>query len=352
MTLQAIDSSDPIRIESVVIHVFGDPGVGKSTLANTSGDKVVMFDFDGAAHRSVGRQRILRVSSWADMEDGLNHEWVRECDTLVIDTVGRALELLSEDIIRGDGKLGSALTGLNQRGFGVLKARFLPFFSLVRKLRKDVLLVSHAKLDKDRDGNKTAYPDIVGGSAGEVFKVSDVIGYLSVVGGRRTLDCNITDGHIGKNPAGWRPLEVPNHQQGPRFLARQVIAPLKEHLNTLSEEQAAVIAAVSHWQATVESAEATPEALTALIPRLDEEKNDAVKSQAKTLLWRRATTVLHFDFDKATKAFKAKPQPKPAPERQPGEDDDDDDAGPDPILAPAEANAAPEPVRGRQRKSA
>lgn len=307
MALQMLDSADPIRVEYITLHVFADPGVGRTTLGNT-GDKVLLADFDNGVHRSLGRQKVVRLDSWEDMEDLLNHPWFEECGLFVVDTVGRALELLTHSILTGDGgaKAGNLTTGLNQHGWGILRTRFTRFFSEVGLRRKHRLMLSHAKLDKDREGNKTAVPDIQGGSAGEVFKVSDAMAYMEIKNGKRYLDFNITDYHLGKNPAGWAPLHVPDYDKAPRFLHEGVILPLLKHLNTLSEEQSIVVAEVSKWAAKVEGLDPEPQTFTDMIPRLEKIEHPAVKAQVKTLLWRRATKALGFEFDKAKGEFKAK----------------------------------------------
>lgn len=306
MVLTLIDSHDVIRVESLIFHVYGDPGIGKSTLGNMA-EKVLTLDFDRSAHRALGRQRTMRMDSWQDTEEILKHPAFDECQLLVIDTVGRALDMLADFIISDDPKLGSVVTGLNQRGWGALKERFRVFFRQVRGRGKDVLLLSHSKLDKDKDGNKTAAPDIQGGSAGEVFKVADAMAYYTVLGGRRVLDFNATDAHIGKNPAAWEPSAIPNYSTDPRAFGG-LVQKLKDHLNALSDEQALVLQGVTDWQAKVEELEAKPKALTDAIPTIDAIDHPAVKAQAKTILWRRAKA-LGFEFDKDKRQF-VKPKAK------------------------------------------
>lgn len=304
MALQAFDTFDVIRVENVIVIVYGDPGVGKGTLGNMAED-VLTLDYDRGHNRSVGRQRTLRVDSWKDTEEVLKHPWFAECKVLAIDTVGRALDLIADDIIAGDAKLGTPLGGLNQRGWGALKERFRQFFRQVKSRGKDVILVAHAKTEKDKDSNKTATPDIQGGSAGEVFKVADAMAYYSIMGGKRVLDFNATDNHIGKNPPGWEPLVVPHYQSDPKWFAGKLQG-LKDHLNALSQEQATVLAGVADWQAKIEELEPTPEAFTATIGPVDGIAHPAIAAQVKTLLWRKAK-VLGFDFDKTARAFVQKP---------------------------------------------
>lgn len=310
MALQAFDTCDPIRVERLILHIYGDPGVGKGTLSNTA-EKVLTLDYDRGHHRSIGRQRVIRVDSWQDTEAVLSHPWFDECSTLSIDTTGRALDLMADDIISGDPKLGSVVSGLNQRGWGALKERFRVFFGSVKKRGKDVVLISHAKLEKDKDGNKTAMPDIQGGSAGEVFKVADAMAYYSIIGGKRVLDFNATDNHMGKNPAAWEPMVIPQFNADSKYLAK-LLQGLKDHLNRLSEEQALVLQGVADWEAKIEELEQKPDAFTGLVAALESVEHAAIKAQGKTLLWRKAKA-LGFDFDKDKRAFVLKPEEKKEP---------------------------------------
>ncbi len=306
MALQAIDSHDPIRVERIIGTIYSEPGVGKTTLGNMA-DKSVNLDFDGSVHRSIGRQRVLRVETWKDTDDLFAHPYFKEANLVVLDTVGRALDFLADSIISEDSKLGSTIQGLNQRGYGALKGRFRLFLNRIKGAGKDVLLIAHAKTEKDAAGNKSSYPDIQGSSSGEIFKVSDVIAYYSIQGGKRVLDFSAADNHVGKNPAGWEPTIVPAYASDPKFLSN-LYQSLKDHLNTLSEEQAATLSAIADWQAKVEEIEATPEAMTQGVKDTEAIENAAVKASVKTLLWRKAKT-LGYDFDRATQAFVVKAAP-------------------------------------------
>lgn len=311
MALRAIESWEPIKVEAVVVHVFGDPGIGKGTLANTGAD-VLKLVLDEGEYRALGRQRSLAPESWGDLAGVVEHPWFHECKTLAIDTYGRLVEMAIAQVTK-DPKCGSPGSP-NQNGWPKVKQLVVGFFGTVRRERKDIIVVSHAKIDRDDTNRKTATPDIPGGSAGELYKTCDAMAYYSMNGGKRVLDFSVTDTHLGKNPPGWAPFVVPDHAQAPRFLAERIMAPLKAHLNSLSEEQTAVLKGVSEWGAAVEALAPQPEVFTSAIAKVQAELNPAVKAQAKTLLWRRAKA-LGLDFDQDAKAFK--PAAKPAQEAPP-----------------------------------
>jgi hypothetical protein len=43
----------------------------------------------------------------------------------------------------------------------------------------------------------------------EVIRLSDLVGFVSAVNGKPTLDFNPTDKHTGKNCAGFKALTIP-----------------------------------------------------------------------------------------------------------------------------------------------
>lgn len=306
MALTVIESSEPIKVESVIVHVFGDPGIGKSTLLNMT-DGLLKLDFDRAEHRALGRQRIVQVDAWEDLAGLFQHPAFPAAKVIGADTLGRMVELAISSALK-DPKAGNPATGPNQHGWTKVKGMFRSFLSELRAARKDFVLASHAKLERDDTGRKSAYPEVQGSAGPEVFKVCDAMAYMGMVGNDRVLDFNVSDLHLGKNPPGWKPFVVPSYAQSPHFLTEKILGPLKDYLNTLSEEQTAVLKAVSEIGAAVEALAATPEALTAFIATAEAVAHEAVKAQAKTLLWRRAKS-LGFDFSRDAHAF-VRPAPK------------------------------------------
>lgn len=306
MAVHVVESWEPIKVENVTVHVFGDPGIGKGTLANMS-DELLKLTFDEGEYRALGRQRLMRFDGWDDLAGVVDHPHFQAAKTVAVDTVGRLVEMAMAKVTR-DPKCGSPGSP-NQNGWPKVKGLFVGFFNTIRQARKDVVLISHAKIDRDDNNRKTATPDIPGGSAAEIYKVCDAMAYYSMDGGQRVLDFNVTETHLGKNPPNWRPFTVPEYYSAPRFLTEKVLGPLKAHLNTLSEEQTAVLKAVSEWGASIESL-AGAEAFTAHVSKIEAEKLPAAKAQAKTLLWRRALAI-GLEFDKAARAFRASAKAEP-----------------------------------------
>lgn len=276
MTLRIIPASDPIKVETIVLTLYAPPGVGKTSLA-FSADAPLLLDTDQGAYRSAFRKDAAAAQTWADIE-GISPADVKPYRTLVLDTAGRALDLLSTDIIAKNPKHGRG-GALTLQGYGELKTRFAAYLNLMRSFGLDIVLVAHS--DEKQSGDEIIERiDMQGSSKQEVYKSSDAMAKLAVRGGKRVLTFSPTDTQFGKDPGGIGSIEVPDLSAEPQFLGG-VITRIKDTLNELSEEQveAAERAAkrAAAWAELVEAAE-TPEDFTGLVVKAKD------KAEKKALL--------------------------------------------------------------------
>lgn len=246
--MRIIRATEAIPVEHPVFCWFGQPGIGKSSLGYSCRDPLTL-DFDRGAHRAANRRDTLVIDTWADVNELMAQPAVLEpYATIVVDTVGRCLDVMTADIIAQTPKLGPN-GNLSQQGWGVLKTRFRTWVATLRTLGKDVALIAHDKEDKDGD-TRTVRPDIVGGSYGEVMKVADFVAYVYMAGKDRVMDFNPTDRWVGKNPAGWKPFLIPPIAKAQVFMA-DLFKQGRAALGAISEESARVTQAVDDWRAQI-----------------------------------------------------------------------------------------------------
>lgn len=243
--MRIIHATEPIEVAHPVFLIFGQPGIGKSSLGYSLADPLAL-DFDRGAHRAANRRDTLVIDAWADVDELMKDPKALEpYQSITVDTVGRCLDVMTADIALNDPKKAPG-GNLSQQGWGVLKNRFRTWTSQLRALGKDVLLIAHDKEDKDGD-TRIVRPDIVGGSYGEVMKVADFVGYAYMSGKDRILDFNPTDRWIGKNPAGWAPFKVPPVGKAQAFMA-EVVQKGREALGAISDQSASVMREVDAWR--------------------------------------------------------------------------------------------------------
>jgi hypothetical protein len=246
MALRIVRAADPISVDRLNVVVYGAPGVGKSTMAFTA-DAPLLLDFDQGAHRAANRQDSVRVGAWADVAD-LTVEDLAPYKTVVVDTAGRALDVLTADIIRRNPKAGRG-GALTLQGYGTLKAEFTAWLRMLNQFGKDVILIAH--MDEQRNGDEIIERlDVQGGSKGEIYKAADAMGRIAIREGKRWLLFSPTDAAFGKNPASLEPIVVPHPDLAPQFLA-EVIAQIKERLNAATEAQREEHAKLENWRSTI-----------------------------------------------------------------------------------------------------
>lgn len=294
MALKITKAADPIKVERLNVCLYGAPGLGKSTMGFTAASPLLL-DFDRGAHRAANRKDIVRVDSWGDVAD-LTAEDLEGYSTVVVDTAGRALDVLTADIIRRNPKAGRG-GALTLQGYGTLKAEFTAWLKHVNGIGKDVVLIAH--MDEQRNGDEIIERlDVQGGSKGEIYKAADAMGRLVMRDGKRRLLFSPSDAAFGKNPGQLEPLDVPHPDKSPTFLA-DVIASIKERLNAQTAAQMAAAEELEAWRDIVAAM------------KTEDDCNDklaGVKTAPKAAqaLFAAHAAGLGLHFDKASGKYRAK----------------------------------------------
>lgn len=293
MALRIIRSTDPITVSRLNLCIYAAPGLGKTSISFTA-EKPLLLDFDRGAHRAANRKEIVQVESWEDVAS-IKASDLTDFNTIIVDTAGRALDVLTADIIRRNPKAGRG-GALTLQGYGTLKAEFVAWLKHLNTLGKDVVLIAH--MDEQRNGDEIIERlDVQGGSKGEIYKAADAMGRLSIRDGRRMLNFSPTDAAFGKNPGQLEPLEVPHPERDPVFLAT-VIQQIKDRLNAMTEAQREAQAVLEKWRETLADVE-DAQGINALI------ESAKANSKAVQVLLNDRATALGLTFDKKAGEYAA-----------------------------------------------
>lgn len=231
MAAKMIASTDAIEIKNLCALIFGGPGTGKTSLANT-GEDVFLLDFDRGIHRSFNRKPTMQFDTWADVEAATPE--IAKHKTVVVDTLERMQMLQIAQIVQGDSKNRTRTGGISLQGYGELARVFALWIAKLKGMGKDIILLAHEKEEKDGE-DRYFRPEVVGKSYNEVHKVCDMMGYLYVDrSDKRTLSFKPGDRNVGKDSARIGTVDVGLLEENPHYMAN-LLADAKKRMMEISK---------------------------------------------------------------------------------------------------------------------
>jgi hypothetical protein len=208
--------------------IYGQPGVGKSTLA-LSGVNPVCIDVDRGMYRVEKRYQVpsLQVESCQQVLDLLNSNELNGFDTIVIDTLGKLVGSMEEYVAQKNPKLRQGNGQLTQQGWGQLKIEFRALIKLITGKNKSILFVAHESEEKEGDATKKR-PDVPGSARKDIVKELDFMGYMEMSGNKRTISFSPSGAYYAKNSMGLDSvLEIPGIQTGNSFIKDVVVSAMR-----------------------------------------------------------------------------------------------------------------------------
>lgn len=300
MAITIIKKNEVIKTENIIVTLYGQPGIGKTSYALTSKNPI-LFDFDKGMQRALLRADCLPIDNWQQI-DNLTENDLLAYDTIVIDTVGRLLEVLALYLIKGNAKLGRGTGELTLQGYGALNAAFKAWMGKIKSYKKNIILIGHAK-ESTKNDNTIVRIDAVGSSKDEIFKISDLMGYMEFKDGNRVINFDPTEYSLGKNCAGIKPIIVPHISVGSEFMGDEVTKTLG-YMNELSAEQTELLNQLSVFKEQLNNTSKLDD-VNSLVDSLKFDIKNTNNHEMKKLLHNHAIN-LGFIFDKDKSCYVAK----------------------------------------------
>lgn len=299
MALNIVTSTQPLNVENIITLIYGDPGIWKTSLAFTAKNPI-LFDFDKGAYRASNRKDSVQIGAWHEVAT-ISPQDLASYDTIIIDTAGRALDMITDSLKRD--KQNTRRDGqLSMQGYGKLGGVFTDWLKMLRGMGKDIVLLAHTSEDKDGD-NIIKRPDMVGGSKKEAYKIADMMAYMTTQhsqdGDIKTLNFVPHPAYLAKDSGQIGNITVVPMADAPNQLA-DIIQSTKDHINSFSAEAAKAHQDLSDLRSELMSAE-NAESINKLIGALD--PNHLLHSQMKRDIWSAAQSVTTIEFDATTKRF-------------------------------------------------
>lgn len=241
--------------ECIRMIVWGLPGLGKSTLAMSSPDPVII-DADGGYDRVMVRLRkpVIPMQGYDEILKDIcvdNHE-LKQFKTIVIDTGGSLFNLMKPWVIKNN-PVNAQKDGvtLSLKGYGAVAAEFDRFTKYcVSELHKHIIVIFHAKERNDGDSVKYRI-DIEGQTAHNIWKPMDMGGFMEMIGNNRTIGFSPTERYDAKGTHGISNLRtIPDVSRGG---ANDFLTRLFDEYNANISEEAKVF---SEYDAIMNQAKA------------------------------------------------------------------------------------------------
>lgn len=280
----------------VVIVLYGEPGIGKTSLFNTANEPL-LIDFDRGVDRSINRQDTLLVSKWEDVQTEEKAGTFANYQTIGIDTAKAALDdFLMSYVIKND----YAAAKNKLKAYGGIGDEFKLFVNNRRSDNADLIIIAHAKDEKEGDMIKKV-PDVTGQSYNLLLRIADQVGYMKTINNKRTIQWEPTDVTIGKNVARLPVTEIPDEADPafPVFMSG-IIERVKDAIATMSEAQKEAMEKMQLFQETIAQCE-DPDELTELLSIVTEMPPSYAAALRKLIANR--SKALGFTVNKETKAF-------------------------------------------------
>lgn len=184
--MEVYNTSDKQSKPSIVMLLYGQGGVGKTTFASTA-PKPILADCEGGAKyfglRGISMD-VAKMEGWETIREF--YTYVKDSgdkyETIIVDPIGEAMEkLMRYQVAMGDKKLIQSDGSPTMAGWGWLKKTMRAFLKSLRDTDKHVILVAHVD-EKDDDGRMVKRPMIVTKLSQEIVNMVDVVGYMVIAG--------------------------------------------------------------------------------------------------------------------------------------------------------------------------
>ena len=240
--------------------IAGYPGIGKSTLA-LSAPNPLHIDVDFGIDRIEPQYRkpYIQPKSYDEILEDLTPINVQGFDTLVFDTGGKLISLMSQWAIRQDPKYGQKDGSLSLKGYGFIGREFQRLMDYCfYELDKHIVFVFHAIEEKDGDNTRLRIK-VEGQTKNNVWEPMDLGGFVEIQGNNRTIGFSNCERYFAKGTRGihgvWKIPELgpgkPNDFLTKLFAEYNALSAAEVARN--AEERAAYEAAMAEGREIVDS---------------------------------------------------------------------------------------------------
>lgn len=294
--------------KKIRLLIAGYPGIGKTTLA-LSAPKPLLIDVDRGTDRVEARYRtdFIQPDTYEELLEDLVPLNLIDYETLVIDTGGQLIKLMSAYVIKQNAKNGQRDGSLSLKGYGAVGREFARFIDYCYyQLNKHVVIVFHAKEEKDGDNTRLRIL-VEGQTKDNVWQPMDLGGFMEMQTNTRTIGFTNCERYYAKGTHGIHGVytipELKGNQN--KFLAdlfNQINENIKTEAKEAEKEKKAYQKIIDTVKEATEAITTTNEAMEVL--ELINSQNHVLTSEkeSKSMLFDK-TKELGFKWSKLKGAF-------------------------------------------------
>ena len=289
--------------------IAGYPGIGKTTLA-LSAPRPLHIDCDFGLDRVEARYRVpfIQPQSYEELLADLVPENLRDFETLVFDTGGQLLTLMSLWAMKKDPKYGQRDGTLSLKGYGFVGKEFMRLMDYCfYELKKHIVMVFHAVEEKDGDNTRLRIK-VEGQTKNNVWEPMDLGGFMEMHGNDRVIGFSNCERYFAKGTRGIKGvMKVP--ELGPDkpndFLTRlfdQYYKQAADEVRMAEEQKRAYEAVMEKGQAIIAKIEDANTANQA-VEEMKQLEHVLTSHQELAYLFSQKVAELNLVLDKETKQY-------------------------------------------------
>ena len=292
--------------KNIIMIISGLPGTGKTTLALSAPDVLLIDTDEGMARVNPAHRKDASICKTYEEVLADIKAAEGQYKTIVIDTCGALIEYMKDWAMRTDPKASKKDGGFSLQGYGIIKSEFIRLSAELRK-KFNVIFLFHESMTKVDEN--VFYELVVEGSARTlVYQPADLAAHLFIQNGKRYLGFTPTEQYSAKSAYGIKGLiEVPELKEGEEnnFLTKlfnKVRANLAAESAALSPEKEKYDVAISIAKKMVDSVN-SPEQVQEVFEGLKRLDHALTSEKEATAMLKNRCKELDIVFDKTKKAY-------------------------------------------------
>lgn len=304
-----VRSSEPLQKRPIVVTLYGQPGLGKTTAMFTM-PRPVHMDFDRGIARAEQKLRPDYYSitnfgefwAWVQTDDFEKVVLENEYKSIILDTAGSMIDdFMIPYVASSNAKNRTATGGLTLAGWGVMGTLVNDLRNRFMSLGLHIAIIAHDK-DLGDDSPVRIGLSVKGQSSDLVTRISDQLGYVQSLGGKRIIDFSHSQKHLGKDTGKIGTVEIPNINTAEydTFMSDMVDA-IQDKMVSASQAQIEAGKIVDTYREGIALCE-SPASFEDMSKKIGQETNKAVILQLRHLM-KSAMKEKGVTYDKESNSF-------------------------------------------------